>query len=109
MKLSIQTTFVTLALSVGGVAADGAFLASCESASVKVRGNTMTANCKNIVGILRCSTLNLNNCLRNSYGLIQTDPSGSGYVFLPADSLVVSPPSANMRVEALPWKVKGLF
>lgn len=60
-----------------GVAADN-FIASCNSDSVKISGKYVTANCKTITGQLKCTRLDLSNCLKNNYGSLQDDPSGKG-------------------------------
>jgi glutamyl-tRNA reductase len=71
-----------LSILVLGLGATGAlaanFLGSCDANSVKVSGRTLTANCKNIFGQLKCSKLDLNRCLKNNYGRLQEDPSGAG-------------------------------
>jgi glutamyl-tRNA reductase len=71
-----------LSVLVLGLGATGAFaanfLGSCDANSVKVSGRTLTANCKNIFGQLKCSKLDLNRCLKNNYGRLQEDPSGAG-------------------------------
>ncbi|KAK3326170.1 hypothetical protein B0H66DRAFT_600304 [Apodospora peruviana] len=54
------------------------FLNSCDANSVKVTGRILQANCKNIAGALKCSKLDLNKCLKNTYGSLQADPTGAG-------------------------------
>ncbi|OIW29394.1 hypothetical protein CONLIGDRAFT_713935 [Coniochaeta ligniaria NRRL 30616] len=68
---------VVSALAVSSVLADN-FVASCDANSVKVSGRYLTANCKDVVGILQCSKLDLNPCLKNNYGSLQEDPKGDG-------------------------------
>ncbi|KAK4153046.1 hypothetical protein C8A00DRAFT_15692 [Chaetomidium leptoderma] len=71
-----------LSVLVLGLGATGAlaanFVGSCDGNSIKVSGRTLTANCRNIFGQLKCSRLDLNRCLKNSYGSLQADPNGSG-------------------------------
>jgi hypothetical protein len=71
-----------LSILVLGLSASGAlaanFAGSCETNSIKVSGRTLTANCRNIFGQYKCSKLDLNRCLKNSYGTLQPDPSGNG-------------------------------
>ncbi|EGS17541.1 uncharacterized protein CTHT_0068720 [Thermochaetoides thermophila DSM 1495] len=38
----------------------------------------LTANCRTTTGQYKCSKLDLNNCIKNSYGRLQEDPTGSG-------------------------------
>lgn len=78
MKVSIQSTLF-FALAVSAAPLDN-FIGSCDAGSVKVSGRTLTANCKNIVGQSVCSKLDLNRCIKNSYGQLQPDPTGAGYV-----------------------------
>lgn len=66
------------------VAADGDFVTSCDSATIKVSGQYLTAKCRNIVGAQACSKLDLNNCLKNSYGNLLADPTSEGCVFPPS-------------------------
>jgi len=54
------------------------FVNSCDANTVKVTGRTLQASCKNIVGALKCSKLDLNRCLKNVYGSLQADPTGAG-------------------------------
>lgn len=71
-----------VSLVVLGLGATGAlaanFSGSCETGSIKVSGRTLTANCKNIFGQLKCSKLDLNRCLKNNYGRLAADPTGAG-------------------------------
>lgn len=78
MKCFIKAIIVS-ALVVGPVVADN-FFASCDANSVKMSGRYLTANCKDVVGILQCSKLDLNRCLKNVYGSLQADQNGDGYV-----------------------------
>jgi hypothetical protein len=73
------SSVLTLGLATTGALAAN-FVASCDKDSIKVSGGTLTANCKNIFGQSRCSKLDLNRCLKNSYGTLQADPTGAGYV-----------------------------
>lgn len=77
MRFSIKST-IFFALTATAAQADN-FVASCDANSVKVSGRTLTANCRNISGGLQCSKLDLNRCIKNSYGSLQADPTGSGY------------------------------
>ncbi|KAL2131847.1 hypothetical protein VTI74DRAFT_4561 [Chaetomium olivicolor] len=65
-----------------GLAASGAlainFAASCDTNSIKVSGRTLTARGKNIWGQYTCSKLDLNRCIKNRYGTLQSDPAGAG-------------------------------
>lgn len=55
------------------------FVGSCDPNSVKVTGSgILTANCKNILGQYVCSKLDLSRCIKNSYGSLQSDPTGAG-------------------------------
>ncbi|KXX77624.1 Cyanovirin-N [Madurella mycetomatis] len=71
------STIVTLALVATGVVADN-FTGSCDAKSVKVNGRTLTANCRNIRGQMKCSKLDLNRCIKNLYGSMEPDPTGAG-------------------------------
>ncbi|KAK3359478.1 hypothetical protein B0T25DRAFT_514995 [Lasiosphaeria hispida] len=77
MKLTL-TTLLTLALSATGGMAEGEFTGTCDVTSIKVSGKYLTAKCKNILGAEKCTTLDLNNCLKNSYGQLQADPTAAG-------------------------------
>jgi hypothetical protein len=70
-------SLAVLALGATGVLAAN-FSGSCETSSIKVSGRTLTANCKNIFGQLKCSKLDLNRCLKNNYGRLAADPTGAG-------------------------------
>jgi hypothetical protein len=70
-------SLVVLGLTATGALADN-FAGSCDTNSIKFSGRTLTANCKNIFGQLKCSKLDLNNCLKNNYGSLQADPKGTG-------------------------------
>lgn len=72
-------TIFLLALGPGTAFADN-FVSSCDAGSVKVSGRTLTASCRNILGQLKCSRLDLNRCIKNTYGSLQADPNASGYV-----------------------------
>jgi hypothetical protein len=76
MKVAVNA-IVFSALAVGSATADN-FVASCDANSVKISGRTLTANCKDIFGNFQCSKLDLNKCLKNTYGSIQEDPKGDG-------------------------------
>ncbi|KAK8036123.1 hypothetical protein PG993_008737 [Apiospora rasikravindrae] len=55
------------------------FGASCEMGTVKVTGRTMTGACRAVSGELVCSSLDLNGCVTNSYG--QLESPGDGYFY----------------------------
>jgi hypothetical protein len=75
----MKSILSVLVLGLGATGALGAnFVDSCDAKSVKVNGRTLTANCKNIFGQLKCSKLDLNRCLKNVYGRLQADPTGAG-------------------------------
>ncbi|KAK3936618.1 hypothetical protein QBC46DRAFT_321115 [Diplogelasinospora grovesii] len=78
----MRATLTTLALGLAAAAATAAadnFIGSCDADSVKIiSGKVLTANCRQISGPLRCSRLDLNRCLKNTYGSLQADPTGSG-------------------------------
>ena len=75
----MKSVLSVLVLGLGATGALGAnFVGSCDANSAKVSGKTLTANCKNIFGQLKCSKLDLNRCLKNSYGTLQADASGAG-------------------------------
>ncbi|KAK3308347.1 uncharacterized protein B0T15DRAFT_524213 [Chaetomium strumarium] len=79
MKCIPPALIITLWLTATAAGARAAnFVASCDKDSIKVSGTTLTANCKTIFGQSRCSRLDLNRCLRNSYGTLQADPTGAG-------------------------------
>jgi len=89
MKGVLHLSFLST-IAVSQVLADN-FVASCDANSVKITGRDLTANCKDIFGNLQCSKLDLNRCLKNTYGSLQEDPKGDGYVeIIPRyDSLVL--------------------
>lgn len=70
-------TLLSSALAASLVLADN-FVASCDADSVKISGRYLTANCKDVFNNLQCSKLDLNQCLKNSYGSLQADPTGDG-------------------------------
>lgn len=72
-----RSALAAVALTTTGAMAAN-FVGSCDANSVKLSGRTLTANCRNIVGQMRCSRLDLNRCLKNSYGSLQADPTGAG-------------------------------
>lgn len=73
----MKFTIVALAgLASAGPASN--FFNSCDANSVKVSGKILTATCRNIKGDFKCSRLDLNKCIRNSYGTLEADPKGSG-------------------------------
>lgn len=76
MKLSP----LSLAFAAGVLAADGEFITTCDANTLKVTGSTLTAQCRDILGTVSCSRLDLSKCLKNSYGNLSTDPVGAGYV-----------------------------
>ncbi|KAK7998901.1 hypothetical protein PG991_014576 [Apiospora marii] len=55
------------------------FGASCEMGTVKVSGRTMTGACHAVSGELVCTSLDLNGCVTNSYG--QLESPGDGYFY----------------------------
>ncbi|KAK0735363.1 hypothetical protein B0T21DRAFT_411996 [Apiosordaria backusii] len=69
-------TALAVGFAIPGATTDN-FIGSCDASSVKVSGRVITANCKNILGQLKCSRLDLNKCIKNSYGRLQADPTGS--------------------------------
>ena len=75
--MKAQAACFVLGLFASGVVADN-FVASCDSSSVKIDGKYVTANCKTIVGQVKCTRLDLSNCLKNNGGSLQDDPSGKG-------------------------------
>ncbi|KAK4100204.1 hypothetical protein N658DRAFT_508142 [Parathielavia hyrcaniae] len=75
----MKSVLSVLVLGLGVTGALGAnFISSCDEKSVNINGRTLTANCKNIFGQLKCSKLDLNRCLMNNYGRLQEDPTGAG-------------------------------
>jgi len=70
-----------LAFAAGALAADGEFITTCDANTLKVTGSILTAQCRDILGTVSCSRLDLAKCLKNSYGTLSTDPVGAGYVF----------------------------
>ena len=72
-----QVASLLLCLFAVGAVADN-FIASCDSNSVKIDGKYVTANCKTITGQVKCTRLDLSNCLKNNAGSLQDDPSGKG-------------------------------
>lgn len=77
MKLFIFTGLLSFTAAAPAAPAEN-FVNSCDDKTVKVTGRILQANCKNIVGALKCSKLDLNRCLKNVYGSLQADPSGTG-------------------------------
>lgn len=75
MKITTASVF---ALAIAGQAMASNFIQSCEADSVTVSGHFVTAKCKTIGGTYACSKLDLNNCIKNSYGTLQSDSTGSG-------------------------------
>lgn len=79
--MRFESLFVA-ALSAAGTAsaavAIGSFVSSCDAGSVRVDGRYITANCRNIVGQYVCSRLDLNRCVKNSYGTLASNPTQSG-------------------------------
>lgn len=76
---TMKSLFAVLALAVAANAATALnFSSSCDANSIKVSGRTLTANCKNILGQMKCSKLDLNLCLKNRYGALEADPIGAG-------------------------------
>jgi len=73
---SVSSILVLGLGATGALAAN--FVGSCDAHSVKVSGRTLTANCKNIFGQLKCSKLDLTRCLKNVYGRLQADPDATG-------------------------------
>ncbi|KAL8404306.1 hypothetical protein RB594_009242 [Gaeumannomyces avenae] len=57
------------------------FGSSCDPRSIKVDGRYATAVCRTILGDLRCSRVDLTECIKNSYGSLQADPKESGPSF----------------------------
>ncbi|KAK8118064.1 uncharacterized protein PG998_006345 [Apiospora kogelbergensis] len=48
------------------------FGASCEMDTVKVSGRTMTGACHDVSGALVCSKLDMNTCLTNAHGQLES-------------------------------------
>ncbi|KAK1756981.1 Cyanovirin-N [Echria macrotheca] len=76
--MKFLSLFVLAAAGTGVLAEDGGFITSCDGSTIKVSGKYLTAKCKNILGTVACSKLDLSQCLKNSYGLLDTDPIGAG-------------------------------
>ncbi|KAK3328049.1 hypothetical protein B0T19DRAFT_181582 [Cercophora scortea] len=74
----MRSIFTAVILGLAAVAQAENFFKTCDASSVKVTGKILQANCKNIAGALKCSKLNLNECLKNSYGSLKEDPTGAG-------------------------------
>lgn len=75
MKVTISSVLL-LAAATPTLAAN--FLGSCSADSVVIDGKILTAKCRTISGQLKCTKLDLNNCLKNTYGSLQSDPEGDG-------------------------------
>lgn len=75
MKL---TTVAAFALSAVSVLADGEFITSCDASTIKVKDKFLTATCSNIIGVKKCSKLDLNKCLKNQFGQLVVDSLGIG-------------------------------
>ena len=84
----MKFTLLTLVLAAGALAADGDFITSCDSTTIKVSGNILTAKCRDIIGTVSCSKLDLSKCLKNSYGTLTTDPIGVGPSYAAKDQCV---------------------
>ncbi|KAK8124025.1 hypothetical protein PG999_003943 [Apiospora kogelbergensis] len=74
---SISVFVVSLMLSPQAAAEN--FGASCEMDTVKVSGRTMTGACHDVSGALVCSKLDMNTCLTNAHG--QLESPGEGYFY----------------------------
>ncbi|KAK0720267.1 hypothetical protein B0H67DRAFT_599805 [Lasiosphaeris hirsuta] len=77
MTLTLTTLFA-LALSATGALAEGDFIGTCDVTSIKISGKYLSSKCKNILGAEECTKLDLNNCLKNSYGQLEADPTAAG-------------------------------
>ncbi|KAK3370439.1 hypothetical protein B0H63DRAFT_528160 [Podospora didyma] len=73
---SVLITLASLAVLAPAVAEN--FIGSCDASTVKVTGRILTANCRNIAGALKCTRLDLNQCVKNTYGSLQADPTATG-------------------------------
>ncbi|KAM7210931.1 Cyanovirin-N [Rhypophila decipiens] len=79
LSLLLTTTLLGATTSYAAAAAPAQnFFNSCSDSSIKVTGKILQASCRNIKGDLKCSKLDLNKCIRNSYGTLEPDPKGSG-------------------------------
>ncbi|KAK7994698.1 hypothetical protein PG990_013471 [Apiospora arundinis] len=86
---TVRRTKMMKRLSNSGIAVVGLMLyaqasaenfgASCEMDTVKVSGRTMTGACHPVSGELVCSSLDLNECVTNSNG--QLESPGNGYFY----------------------------
>lgn len=54
------------------------FRSTCDPRTIKVNGRYATAVCRTIRGDLRCSRVDLTNCIKNNYGSLQADPKEAG-------------------------------
>lgn len=77
MRLLVPGLFIATLAAARPALADN-FSASCDTDSIVIAGTIVTATCKTLVGGKRCSKLDLNQCLKNTYGAIQDDPDGKG-------------------------------
>ncbi|KAK8063063.1 hypothetical protein PG997_015160 [Apiospora hydei] len=68
---SVSLAVVGLVFSSSPAAAEN-FGASCEMGTVKVIGRTMTGACHAVSGELVCSSLDLNGCVTNSFGQLES-------------------------------------
>ncbi|KAK7959025.1 uncharacterized protein PG986_003879 [Apiospora aurea] len=75
---SVPLAIAGLLFSSSPAAAEN-FGASCEMGTVKVTGRTMTGACHAVSGELVCSSLDLNGCVTNSFG--QLESPGDGYFY----------------------------
>jgi CVNH domain len=84
MKLAFQVrssallALILSATSTVTAKADVNFLETCDPATVKVSGRFLTASCENILDKRVCTKLDLNNCIANSYGVLDVDETGAG-------------------------------
>lgn len=74
----MKVILLVVAFGLVSPALAGNFAATCLGDSIKVSGKMLTANCRTTTGQYKCSKLDLNNCIKNSYGRLQEDPTGSG-------------------------------
>ncbi|KAK8054469.1 hypothetical protein PG994_009536 [Apiospora phragmitis] len=79
MTKTSASLFVSLVLLLSSPAAAENFGASCEMVTVQVSGRTMTGACHAVSGELVCSSLDLNGCVTNSDG--QLESPGDGYFY----------------------------
>jgi len=72
MKRFTASSIAVVSLMLSSQTAAENFGASCQMDTVKVSGRTMTGACYAVSGELVCSRLDLNTCMTNANGQLQS-------------------------------------